>query len=87
MASYLRSVAKRACAATLFGLPGWGLGQGSTLEVGAAFAALGRGPPGFFSAPSGSGQQHPFRAPQRVQRIDFVSMSSRCRWASSWVQS
>jgi hypothetical protein len=37
----------------------------------------------------GSGQQHPFRAPQRVQRIAFeivssgVSMSSRCCRASS----
>jgi hypothetical protein len=37
----------------------------------------------------GSGQQHPFRAPQRVHRIAFeivssgVSISSRCRWASS----
>jgi hypothetical protein len=37
----------------------------------------------------GSGQQHPFRAPQRVHRIAFeivssgVSMSSRWRWASS----
>jgi hypothetical protein len=35
------------------------------------------------------GQQHPFRAPQLVQRIAFeivssgVSISSRCRWASS----
>jgi hypothetical protein len=38
----------------------------------------------------GSGQQHSFRAPQSVQRIAFeiassgVSMSSRCRRASSW---
>ena len=50
------------------------------------------GPQLFFSPVRvlcGSGQQHPFRAPQRVQRIAFeivssgVSMSSRCRWASS----
>ena len=37
----------------------------------------------------GSGQQHPFRAPQRLHRIAFeivgsgVRMSSRWRWASS----
>ena len=37
----------------------------------------------------GFGQQHPLRAPQRVQRIALeivssgVSMSSRCLWASS----
>jgi hypothetical protein len=45
--------------------------------------------PHHFIVLCGSGQQHPFLAPQRVQRMALeivssgVSMLSRCRWASS----
>jgi len=50
VASYLRSVSKRAMRRPAFWAARPEFGQGSTLKVGAAFATLGRGPRVLFNS-------------------------------------